>query len=49
MWMRWVGHVARIENNRKAYRIMWESQQERDYYDNKNIGGWIILRWILER
>jgi hypothetical protein len=29
--MRWVGHVARMGTNRNAYRILWESQKERDY------------------
>jgi hypothetical protein len=27
---------------------LWESQKERDHYEDQNIGGWIILRWILE-
>jgi hypothetical protein len=43
----------------KAYSTNWgkevrichwlESQNERDHYENKDIGGWIILIWILER
>jgi hypothetical protein len=27
----------------------WESQNERDHYVDLNVGGKIILRWILER
>jgi hypothetical protein len=27
----------------------WESQKERNHYENQDIGGWIILKWILER
>jgi hypothetical protein len=27
----------------------WESQMERDHYEDQNIGGWIILKSILER
>jgi hypothetical protein len=27
----------------------WESQKERDYYEDQDIGGWIILKWILDR
>jgi hypothetical protein len=25
----------------------WESQEERDYYANLDVGGRIILEWIL--
>jgi hypothetical protein len=34
---------------RNAYRIWGESQKERDRWKEKDIGGWIILKWILER
>jgi hypothetical protein len=27
----------------------WESQKERDHYEDLDIGGRIILEWILER
>jgi hypothetical protein len=27
----------------------WENQKERDHYENQDVGGWIILRWSLER
>jgi hypothetical protein len=27
----------------------WESQKERDHYENQDVGGWTILKWILER
>jgi hypothetical protein len=26
-----------------------ESQKERGHYENKDVGGWIILKWILEK
>jgi hypothetical protein len=26
----------------------WESQKERDHYEDQDIGGWITLKWILE-
>jgi hypothetical protein len=29
--MRWAGHVARMGQKRKAYRILLESQKERDH------------------
>jgi hypothetical protein len=27
----------------------WESQRKRDYYEDQDVGGWIILGLILER
>jgi hypothetical protein len=27
----------------------WESQKERDHWEDQNIGEWTILKWILER
>jgi hypothetical protein len=27
----------------------WESQKGRDQYEDQDVGGWIILRCILER
>jgi hypothetical protein len=27
----------------------WESQKERDHKGDQDVGGWIILKWILER
>jgi hypothetical protein len=29
--MRWVGHVARMLEKKNAYRLLWESQRERDH------------------
>jgi hypothetical protein len=31
-----------------AYWIFVESQKEKDHYEDKDVGGWIILKWILE-
>jgi hypothetical protein len=28
---------------------LWEIQKERDYQEDQDVGGWIILGWILER
>jgi hypothetical protein len=30
-------------------RYWWESQKERDHGEDQDIGGWIILKWILDR
>jgi hypothetical protein len=27
---------------------LWESQKERDHQEGQNVGGWTILKWILE-
>jgi hypothetical protein len=32
-----------------AYRILVGSQKERDHFEEQDIGGWTILKWILER
>jgi hypothetical protein len=37
--MRWVEHVARIGGKRNAYRFGWESQKERDRYEDQDVGG----------
>jgi hypothetical protein len=29
--MRWAGHVARMGEKKNAYRLLWESQRERDH------------------
>jgi hypothetical protein len=43
---------------RNAYRILmgkpeigywWESQKERDHWEDQGVGGWTILKWILEK
>jgi hypothetical protein len=26
----------------------WESQKERDHWEDQDVGGWTILKWILE-
>jgi hypothetical protein len=46
--MRQIGHVARTGETRKAYWI-FVGMPERDYYENRDVCGWTILRWILER
>jgi hypothetical protein len=27
----------------------WESQKEREHWEDQDVGEWTILRWILER
>jgi hypothetical protein len=26
----------------------WESQKERDHWEDQDVGGWTILKWILD-
>jgi hypothetical protein len=47
--MIWAGHVARMGEEMTAYRILWESQKERDHWEDQGVGEWTILKWILER
>jgi hypothetical protein len=28
---------------------LWESQKERDHWEDQDIGGWTLSKWILER
>jgi hypothetical protein len=45
-----IGRVCSINGGEEnACRLLWDSQKERDHYEDENVGGWIILRWILER
>jgi hypothetical protein len=45
--MRLVGYVAVWR--RKGMHIGWESLKERDHQEDLDIGGRIILKWILDR
>jgi hypothetical protein len=27
----------------------WERQKESDHWEDQDVGGWTILKWILER
>jgi hypothetical protein len=31
---------------RNAYRMLGLIQKERDHWEDKNVGGWRILKWI---
>jgi hypothetical protein len=38
---RWAGHVAHIGRRGTRIDYWWESQRERDYYEDQNVGGWM--------
>jgi hypothetical protein len=45
--MRWAGHVARMGRREKLRGFWWESQKERDHWEDPDVGGRIILKWTL--
>jgi hypothetical protein len=47
--MRWAGHVARMGENRNAYRILVGKPERKRPLGRQDVGGWTILKWILER
>jgi hypothetical protein len=47
--MRWAGHIARMGRRGMHIGYLWEIQKERDHWGDQVVGGWTILKWILER
>jgi hypothetical protein len=47
--MRWAGHVARMGRRGMRIGYWWERQKERNHKEDQGVGGWTILKWILER
>jgi hypothetical protein len=47
--IKWAGHVAQMERRRMHVEYWWESQKERDHWEDQDVDGWTILKWILER
>ena len=47
--MRWVGHVARIEDKRGAYIFWCGNVKERDNLGDLDTDGRIILKWIFKK
>jgi hypothetical protein len=48
--MKWTEHVARKGTMRNSYHIgfWWESQKDKDCYEDLDVGGRIILKYMLE-
>jgi hypothetical protein len=44
--MKWAGHVARMERRGMHIGYWWEIQKERDQWEDQDVGGWTILKWI---
>jgi hypothetical protein len=41
--VRWAGHIA-LMGRRGMHGYWWESQKERDHYEDQDVGGWTILK-----
>jgi hypothetical protein len=45
-----MGRASSTNGREKELVYYWsESQKGRDHKENQDVGGWIILRWLLER
>jgi hypothetical protein len=47
--MRWAGHVARMGEKRNAYRILVGKPEGKNQWEDQDVEGWTILKWILWR
>jgi len=47
--MRWVGHVARMGDERGCIGSWWGNRREGDHWGGLGVDGWIILGWISRR
>jgi hypothetical protein len=44
--MRWAGYVARMWRRGMHVGYWWEIQKEGDHWEDQDVGGWTILKWI---
>ena len=47
--MRWARQVARIGEERGAYRFLVGKRRYKDHWGDLGVDGWIILGWIWRR
>jgi hypothetical protein len=46
-----MGRACSTNGGRRRMHIgyWWENQKARDHWENLDVGGWTILKWILKR
>jgi len=44
----WAEHVARLWDRKGAYRVLMERSEEREYLQELNVDGKIILKWVFK-
>jgi hypothetical protein len=47
--IRWAGQVHKWGRRGMHIGYWWESQKKRDHQKDQDVGGWTILKWILEK
>jgi hypothetical protein len=47
--MRWAGHAARMGRREMLIGYCLDNHKEKDHYEDQDVGGWITLKWILEK
>jgi hypothetical protein len=47
--MTWTEHIARVGENRVAYRSWWGNLRERYHLEDAGVDGMIILKWIFNK
>jgi hypothetical protein len=47
--MRWTGNIAQIRRREMYIGYWWESQKERDHWEDQGVAEWTILKWILDK
>ena len=47
--LRWVGHVARMEEGRGAHKVLVGRPEGKNHWGDQDVDGRIILRWIFRK
>ena len=47
--MRWAGHVARMGEDRRVYRVLVGKPEGRNHWGDLGVDGWVILGLICRR
>jgi hypothetical protein len=48
MRVRWAGRVARVGAKGSTYKVL-VGKPDGNHYEDLDVGGWIMLKWILEK